>query len=363
MRIGNINRRGQGIVAAVLIVLIAAVIGVTAASLLGTDVGSSLNYMQSQQAFFIAEAGLEYYLEYLQGQTGSWASLPSPPSNMAFGRGKFSISTANAQTDSIDVTSTAQITGMDGVNTVRLVSVRATRQPGIPDAFRYLMRGDSPGGVSFTNSTGTVTGDLSSAGTIAGIPNPFLTLNGTKYPNTTLTFPGVDFDSYQAIADTTISGNYTFAADTTYNGIYYITGNVTFQNGAKLYGTLVNPSANKTITLDNTTGVVIDPTQDPFHPGGNYPAIVAAGFISATTTANLTTKRLIYTSKNANPSINFRYSSSFNFNGSIVSGGGVDVRDNTNLSMTFDTGILTNPPPNFTGGTQTVGSSLWDELY
>jgi hypothetical protein len=178
-----------------------------------------------------------------------------------------------------------------------------------------------------------------------------------------MTFPSPTYASYQAIADYVV-GNQTFAANTTYTGIYYATGNVIFQNNAKLYGTLVLANSNKTITMNNTSGVVIDPSQDPGHPSSNYPAIVSAGAISATSTTNLTIKRLIYTDKNSNPSINFRYSTGLNINGTIVSQGGIDVRNNTGLTMVFDSNILTNPPPYFSGGgSQTVSDTLWDEVY
>ena len=349
---------------AILIILIASAFGAAVTSLLGTDAGGSLHYGRSLQALFIAEGGLEYYLERLQGQAGSWIVPPAQPANMALGIGTFTITTSNVQANSMTVTSTATASGMDNISVTRAVSATATRVTGAPAAFSYVMRGNSPGGINFTGSAGAVTGNLSSAGNISGIPAAGLTLSGTAYPNTALTFPAPDFPSYQAAANQVVSGNFTFAANTTYNGIYYVTGNVTFQNGAKLYGTLVMPSSNRTITLSNTSGVIIDPSLDPLHPGGSYPAIVSAGSILAQTTTNLAIKRLVYTDKNANPSINFRYSSGLNFTGSIVSQGGVDIRNNTGLSMVFDSGILTSPPPYFSGGGgQTVSDTLWDEVY
>jgi hypothetical protein len=355
--------KAQTIIIAVVIMVLAAAFAATILSLFGIDLGGSLHYVRSQQALFIAEGGLEYYLEQLENQQASWVTPPTQPVDAALGLGTFTITVSNAQADSIDVTSTGTISGMDGITIVRVVSVTAKRVPAVTPAFSFLLRGNSPGGVNFTNSLGTVTGDLSSAGNITGIPAFGLTLNGTKYPDSDLDFPTVDYASYQAIANQVISGNFTFATNTTYNGIYYITGNVTFQSGAKLYGTLVMPTANKTVSLDNSVGVVIDPSVDPLHPSGSYPAIVSAGRISATSTNNLHIKRLVYTDRNANPSINFRYSVGLDFDGTIVSQGGVDVRNNTGLNMAFDANILTNPPPGFSGGTQRVADSLWDEVY
>lgn len=357
------KKNGQGIVAAILIMVIASVAAVTVVSLLGTDLGSSLNYLYSQQAFFIAEGGLEYYAKQLQNQPSSWVHPPAPPTNAALGKGTFSIATANAQAHSIDVTSTGRVSGMDGISVVRVVREHLTRASGV---FKYVVRSDSKNkGINFSGtSVGAVTGDLSSAGPIAGIPNLAFTLSGTKYPNAAMSFPAVDFSGYQAIADHVINTNFTFSAFTTYTGIYYINGNVTFQSGARLNGTLIVPNAGKDITLNSTVNVVIDPTADPLHPSSNYPAIVSAGKISANTCVNLTVKRLIYTSKNSNPSITLQSNVNVFFTGSIISSGAVDATSNVNLFLTFDPNILSNPPPYFSAGaTQGVAASDWDELY
>lgn len=363
----RINKRGQGIVAAVLIILIASVIGLVVASLLGTETGSTVNYMNSVQAYFIAESGLQYYMQYLKGQAGSWAALPAPPANVVFGRGTFTITVANAAADQIDVTSTAVIAGPDGVNTVRVVTERATRGSSAPLCFAYLNYSDLQ--VNFTGSTGSVTGDLRSGGNVTGIPAAGLTYSGTKTPNSSITIPTAAYASYQAIAAAqgqSVVGNKTFLANTTYTGTWYVTGNVTFQNNAKLYGTIANPTSNKSISMASRTGVVIDPTQDPNNPSGNYPAIVAAGSVTGNSSTNLTIKGLVYSYSNANPSIDFRFASGFNFNGSLVTRGGVRLRDMVNATMVYNSNIMSNPPPYFSGGTPSssgVQVSNWDETY
>jgi hypothetical protein len=362
----KMTKKAQALVAAILIILIGSVIGVTIVSLLGKGSATAVNYIRGKQALFIADGGLEYYLEQLNNQSSSWSTPPTKPSNMALGIGTFTITTSNAQQDSINVTSTATVSGADNISVVRVVSVTATRiSAGAPAAFAFFLRGNSPSGLNFTGSTGSVTGNLSSAGNISGIPVAGLTLNGTSSPDSLLDFPTANYAYYQGVANTVISGNYTFSANTTYNGIYYVTGgNVTFQNNVKLYGTIVLASANKSIIMNNTSGVVIDPSLDSLHPGNKNPAIVSAGVISAESTTNLSIKRLVYTDKNSNPSITFRNSTGLNFFGTIVSQGGVNVRSVSNLTMVFDSDILVNPPPGFSGGgTGAVSATLWDEVY
>jgi Tfp pilus assembly protein PilX len=359
------------IIVAIIIMVLLAALGVFTLSMFSTDTRIALDTDRGSQAFFIAEGGLRYYVEQLQNQSSSWVSPPAAPANKALGNGTFTITTSNAQPNSIDVTSTATVLGLENEAIVRVISTRVTRSSLAPAAFGYLSRCNT--NINFTNSTGAVTGDLSAGGNISGIPTVNLTLTGTKYPNSNVTFPTVSYSTYQALAqaDTTAtginhvrSGNFTFLANTTYTGVWYISGgNITFQNGATLYGTVVNATANRTITMNNTTNVLIDPTQDPWHINSNHPAIVSAGTISATSSSGLTIKRLVYTERNANPSINLRFSANLNFTGTIVSRGSVDFRNMANLAMVYDPGIMSNPPPGFSGTSTVISTSNWNEVY
>lgn len=350
-------------------VLLAA-LGIFAVSLLSTDTRIAVDTEHSAQAFFIAEGGLRYYVEQLQNQSSSWASPPSVPANIALGSGTFTITTANEQPNSIDVTSTATVLGLESESIVRIVSTRVTRTGGAA-AFGYLTRGEKQ--IDFSDSIGAVSGDISSGGNITGIPTMLLTLDGTKYPDSSVTFPTVDYSAYLAIAQADTAGTginhvrtkgFTFSANQTYTGVWYITGgNVTFQSGARLYGTVVNASSNKNVTLNNALNVTIDPSQDPLHPASNHPAIVSAGNISATSTIDFAVKKLVYTESNSANSINLRYSVGFDFDGTFVAAGGVNLRNMVDLNMTYNSDIMSNPPPGFSGGAGGITTSGWNESY
>jgi hypothetical protein len=365
-------RKSFIIIVAVIIMVLLAALGILAVFLLSADTRIAVDSEYSAQAFFIAEGGLRYYVEQLQNQSSSWASPPPVPTNKLLGSGSFTITTANAQTNSIDVTSTATLLGLEGEVITRVISAHINRNAQAPAAFSYLSRGNTH--LNFTNSIGAVTGDLSAGGNISGVPTILLTLDGTKYPDSSVVFPAADYSLYLAIAqtDTAATGinhvrtnGFTFLANQTYTGVWYISGgNVIFQNGAKLYGTVVNASDNKIINANNTIGVIIDPSQDPLHVDSGYPAIISAGSISATSTVNLSIKSLVYTEKNSNPSINLRYSTNFNFTGTMVSNGGIDTRNMVNLRMVYDPAITLNPPPGFSGGASSIiSTSNWNEAY
>ena len=91
MKRNMMNKKGLGIIAAILIMLVVAVMGVTLASLLGTNTQSSINYMQSQQAFFLAESGAQNALLALKNYTtgaawtgAAWTGVyPAGPMQLA----------------------------------------------------------------------------------------------------------------------------------------------------------------------------------------------------------------------------------------------------------------------------------------
>jgi hypothetical protein len=346
---GCCNKNAQAIIAAILIIMIASVMGLCMVSLLGADIGTSLNYMRSQQAFFISESGLQYYLKKLNDQTSSWVNPPAKPVNAPLANGSFTITTTNAQANSIDVGCTANITTIGTETVTRVLSVHATRQIGVPAAFKYVQHCGSD--IRFTGSTqGIITGDISAVDKV--IDESGMTINGTITEGSTVTMPTVDFASYQAIANYVISGNYTFQTGQIYNGIYYITGNVTFQSGVTLNGSVIAPSGNKSVSLNSSSNINITPS-------GNYPAIVAAGNITMTSATGMAINGLVFSQK----TIDLRYLTSSNFNGCIVGQSNMDIRNTRGVNFTYNSNIASNPPPYFGGGTQSVVAENWNEVY
>ena len=116
---GIFNNKGISLVAVIVIIVIVASLALLIASSMSSGNISAVTDMQSEQAFYIAQAGLEWYLEQLEGNN-NWKSPPAVKTDQAFGAGAFSITYANEDTKDIDVTSTGKVTGWDG-NTVQRV--------------------------------------------------------------------------------------------------------------------------------------------------------------------------------------------------------------------------------------------------
>lgn len=125
----KMNKKGVSIVAIVGIMLILSIIGLVGVSLLGSTSNASVNYLQSQQAFYIADAGAEWYLERLQNDS-DWRTPPPVPTSISplnFGGGSFYITTSNANLDYINITSTGRIIGYENQPVKRVLTMRVDR--------------------------------------------------------------------------------------------------------------------------------------------------------------------------------------------------------------------------------------------
>jgi hypothetical protein len=49
-------------------------------------------------------------------------------------------------------------------------------------------------------------------------------------------------------------------------------------------------------------------------------------------------------------------------NGSLISGGDIDVDDGSGWTITYDSDLASNPPPYFSAGTGTATGDGWVEL-
>jgi Tfp pilus assembly protein PilE len=128
MRLQKIsNNKGLSLVAVVIVMLIVATLALFIASSMSSGNIAAITDMQAEQAFYIAQAGMEWYLEQLDG-TNNWKNPPTVKTNQAFGAGTFSISYANADTKDIDVTSTGKVTGWDGNTVQRVITCHVNKQ-------------------------------------------------------------------------------------------------------------------------------------------------------------------------------------------------------------------------------------------
>lgn len=127
----KMNKKGLGIIAAVLIMLVVAVMGVTLASLLGTNTQSSVNYLQSQQAFFLAESGVQKALLALKNNDWiSWGGAnPKTISATLTGYGDYDVSVANPASTTPHITATGYIPNRSAsVKAVRVIEADAQQK-------------------------------------------------------------------------------------------------------------------------------------------------------------------------------------------------------------------------------------------
>ncbi|MDP2920815.1 MAG: hypothetical protein Q8O12_00400 [Candidatus Omnitrophota bacterium] len=120
------NNKGISLVAVVIVMLVVATLTLLVASFMSSGNIAAITDMQAEQAFYIANAGMEWYLEQLDGNN-NWKSPPAVKTNQAFGTGVFSITYANKDTSDIDITATGKITGWDGNTVQRVITCHVNR--------------------------------------------------------------------------------------------------------------------------------------------------------------------------------------------------------------------------------------------
>ncbi|MBU1061379.1 MAG: hypothetical protein KJ952_01460 [Candidatus Omnitrophica bacterium] len=156
------NEKGQALVAAVAIMFICFLFGLVGVSLLTSKTGySSVGAFQSQQAFWLAHAGLEWYLQQLNDDT-DWTDETNQ--TKSFANGSFTITVSNVSATSVDIKSTGTVTSAsEGQDVTRYINVTAKKLPGAMRFAVYWGR-DTGAWLELRTST-TINGDLWSRGT------------------------------------------------------------------------------------------------------------------------------------------------------------------------------------------------------
>ena len=126
----GISNKGISLVAVVIVMLIASGLALFIASSMSSGNISAVTDMQSEQAFYIAQAGMEWYLEQLQGDN-DWSKgnpvVPAVKTNQVFGAGTFSVTYSNNSKDAINIVGTGKVTAWDGNTVQRVISCHVVR--------------------------------------------------------------------------------------------------------------------------------------------------------------------------------------------------------------------------------------------
>lgn len=354
---GISNNKGMSLVAVVIVMLIAATLALFIASSISSGNISAVTDMQSEQAFYIAHAGMEWYLEQLENDS-DWSTPPPVLTNQVFGAGTFTVTYVNQSTSAIDVTATGKIAGWDGNNVQRVITQHVTKSVGaggypggVPEAFTYGIHCFGSN-VSFKDSTGTLNGNVASTNQVKNYGG--MTINGTITQNSKVAEPTpIDMAGYKSIAQNVKSGGFTFTSGT-YGSpgneqIWYITGSVTINSNVTIYGSVI---AEGQINMD-ANSVIID-------AASGYPALISGSQIEGEGLSNSTINGLIYADNN----IEFEELSNVTMNTCMLAGNNISLKEGSNFTINYDSDITTHPPPYFNGysaGSTTITTSLWQE--
>jgi len=248
-------------VAVVIVMLIVSTLALLIASFMSSGNISAITDMQAEQAFFIASAGMESYLELLEADA-DWATPPAVFTNQAFGNGTFTITYSNQATDSIDVTSTGKVTGWDGNSVQRVITQHITKAAGAGTTFAdfALFYGGGNGSIDTDINRNqtiagdifikgnldigrncTITGNVSATGEISVGNGTNISGDTTEYASQTVTQPTLTTTYYDSLITTASgqpAGNRTFEAEAI-SGTVYVNGNAIIKDYINGSGTIV----------------------------------------------------------------------------------------------------------------------------
>jgi len=361
------NEKGLSLASVIFTILILGAIGLSMSPVVSTVSRSSVLELQGEQAFFVAEGGLQYILQAAFQTSNDFTTVGSSPTGAPFGGtpitlspGQFWVQYANLTTNTADVTATGKVG-----NSVRQVQQSITKVYSTSGGFHSggstTLGSDQGGGGQVIGPVTYGTSFSADAG---------YTLTDTAQQGAPP--PPVSLTSLIGFTTSTITGNYTLP--TNYSGNLHVTGNVTINTPGTITGIVVADGSinitvqqNQTLNLNGTLAAGGDMTL-------NFQQYTSGTFTAQPVGGNL--QPLLVAVHDINFS-DFQFATT-TFNGLILAGNNVDFKLRQSDTMTINGGVtaggdITSDSKqgsvltvNFDGGTQYLGSSLkltsWKEL-
>jgi predicted acyltransferase (DUF342 family)/type II secretory pathway pseudopilin PulG len=156
------NDKGISLIAVTIVMLVVATLALVIASTISSGNITSVTDLQEQQAFYIAQAGIEWYMEQLENDS-DWSDNTSPViSDQPFDVGRFTVECSAQEIDSIDITVTGKVTGWDGNDVQRIITAHLEKtEEGATFADFAIFYGGGDGTVTTDiNKNQTITGDI-----------------------------------------------------------------------------------------------------------------------------------------------------------------------------------------------------------
>jgi hypothetical protein len=285
-----INNKGVSLIAAIFIMVAFSLMGLVAVSLVGTQANISVYAMQSEQALYLAEAGIEYAKRHDLKDDDDWSDNTGIPEASAITIGPGSFYYQYTAQDADDAT--ILFTGKVGVVT-RKISL---------DLVRSL-----------------VDGAIYAGGEIQTWNSPGLDIDGDVVPN-------VNDDDMPSIGSlqapvTNISGNYTFDSSTP-DGNYYITGNLNIDSDVTFNGDVI---VEGNISMLNEENITITGS------------LIAYGNIDFKMTDNVNITGLVYAGGDLSGNFDLKMGANVTITGVVIAGNKVDLKNiDENVTITFD---------------------------
>ena len=258
------NRPGFAIIAAVLIVIILAALGIFAAAMLSTDTHALNDSVHADKAFYLAEAGIPFYVVNQLKHDTDWSNNTTEITK-SFGGGSFTVTPLSSTQNSITLQSTGSIPGT-GSNIKRVIKYTMhSMGPQYEPFFYALYGGGGPqlgrGELIISSVSGNIDGDIYLKDDATIVSSPNLSIDGVlnEYQSRA-DIPAIDWSYWNTIADHVYSGNKYFSK-TTLNGIYIVDGDVVLDQ-VIVNGTVIS---TRDIICQGGTNFVVTP--QPGHPG------------------------------------------------------------------------------------------------
>lgn len=352
------GKKGMAMIVVVLGMLIFGALGATFASFIAGDLAISTEGLQSAQAFYVAEGGMQYVqMNQLNGDNNfsdntSPTDPPFGPSSINLSPGDFWIEYLNQQSDTVTVRVTARVG-----DSVRVIQ-QDVGQGGSGQQYVTLAGGN----LNMNSSSGTLNGDVGITG-VANLDEDVI-VNGNITEDPTLELPTLDFDTYKNMCTSSYSGNKTISSNTTanlcvtgnvtikanvtYTGLLYATGNVTINgNNVIINGSIVT---ERNMNGDNRTGLQFN--AQTIDADTHMPAIASQGTFSLKNDDNMQINGVIWTSGTAD----LTNSDNLQYRGSFIVGGNMVINTASNVSITFDSDLTTGIPGLSGGPGDSAGS-------
>lgn len=346
------------VIATILGMLLFGIMGTTMVHMTANNLSSATEDLQSSQAFYVAEGGVQY-VEMSQFNGDTNFADNNPPTDPPFGANSISLSPGQFWVEYVNKTSssvTVKVTAKVGT-AVRVIE-QNVGQSGT--GFQYVTM--AGGNINANSSTGNIYGDVGLKGNVnisSGV-----VVHGNIYQDPTIVLPTLDFNVYMNMCTTTNNGNMdinsnytgnlcvigdvTIGSNVTYTGLLYSTGKVTVNgNNVHINGSLL---AEGNIKADNRSGLQF--IADNSNPNQHMPAIAGKSLLELKNDDNMTIKGVMWNDGN----LDYTNSDNLDYTGSFMAGQNVIMNSSNNLKITFDSEYLVGVPGLSGGGGAQSGS-------